>query len=128
MNKLKQLMSAKKKTVWEIVNKKKNSGILTINQCVSVVHFQSFTIFEPVNFRRWIPSWTALHYSGVTNFNDSSLWTLCNYRKTTRSFINWKETTKWLLVSFNINWTVLCFSFSGCGIWFGYCKISLAWW
>lgn len=71
------------------MSKKKNG--LTIDQCVALAHFQAFAIFEPVNLGRWIPSWTALHNGGVTNFNNSRLWTLGNHRKTTWRFIDYKN-------------------------------------
>lgn len=64
---------------------------LTIDECVALVHFQSFAIFEPVDLWRWISGGTALHHSSVTNFNDSCLWTLCNNWKTTRCFITCKK-------------------------------------
>lgn len=65
---------------------------LTIDQCVSLIwHFQAFAILEPIDFRCWITSWTALHNSRVSNFDYSRLRTLCNHWKTARRFIDCKK-------------------------------------
>lgn len=64
---------------------------LTVNECVALIHFQAFSILQPMDFRCRNSSWFALHHSRMTDFNDTCLRTLCDNWKTWWCLIDCKE-------------------------------------